>query len=128
MTHYVMAHGKRIAVETLDTGTKPSKARQREAEAFVMVPLRRMMEVSGLVSKVSVVVWLVLVRLEWLARKNKRDAAEHPSFACPNGLMARCGISRMAKLRSLDELEAEGFIAVQRRGHRGAPIVTLIGG
>ena len=40
LAHFVTRNGKRIEVETLPSKPKASKARQREANLFVKVPLK----------------------------------------------------------------------------------------
>ncbi len=110
---------KHIAVETLDTGdVKPSKARRQETKLFIKVPLRWAVAACEATNTPKALVGLLLLLMSWRARST--------SFACPNGLMKRCGISRQVKYRALAEFEAAGLITVQQQRGR-APIVTLIG-
>ena len=118
MTRMVKAHGKLIEVEDIDMGLKPSRRRRREADLFIMVPLGRAAEVHRAVGSAQAFVWELLLHAAWLAKSS--------SFTCPNGLMKRFGISRQAKYRALDGLEAAGFITVERQPAGRAPIVTLI--
>ena len=91
MTNYAYSPSakKHVAVETLDTGAKPSKRRQREADVFVMVPLKRAEEVSKAVGPQSAFVWILLLHMAWLAKSS--------SFACANGLMGRFGMNATSK-------------------------------
>jgi hypothetical protein len=118
MTRYVHAHGRRIAVEELDTGVKPSKVRRREADLFIKVPLQWAAAAAKATRTPKALVWVLLLHMAWRAKSS--------SFTCPNGLLKRHGVRREAKRRALAELEAAGLIAVQRHRCR-APIVTLIG-
>lgn len=118
MTHYVYSPslGKSIEVEELDTGIKPSKHRRREADLFIMVPLR-LLAISGVISYAARILLILLLHLKFEARRS--------TFPCPNGFLERYGISRQTKYLALAELEAAGFIAVQRFPRR-SPIVTLL--
>lgn len=118
MTHYVVAHGRRIAVETLDTGVKPSKVRSREADLFVKVPLQWAVAANKATKTPKALVWVLLHHMAWRTRSS--------TFCFPNGILKRHGIRREAKRRALAELEAAGLIAV-KRWHGRAPIVTMIG-
>jgi DNA-binding MarR family transcriptional regulator len=113
----IFRHGRHIEVETLDTGAKPSKARRRDANLFIKVPLRLVMAASKTIRTRNAL--LVLILLQYMAWK-----ARSSTFACPNELMERCGVSRKTKHRALAELEAAGVITVRRQPRR-SPIVTL---
>jgi hypothetical protein len=118
MTRYVEAHGRIIAVEELDTGVKPSKARRREAGLFIRVPLKRAEEVCKAVGVQNAFVWVLLLHMAFVKRSS--------TFPCSNTLMRMFGIRREMKRRALAKLEAAGLITVQRHRCR-APLVTLIG-
>lgn len=118
MTDYVYSPTlkKRIAVKTLNPAGKPSKRRQREAELFIMVPLR-LLEMSREVSGTARVLLILLVHFKFDTRSS--------TFPLPNGFLERYGINRKMKYRALAELEAAGFITVQGP-LRKAPTVTLL--
>ena len=118
MKRYSPSLGRSIEIEELDSGVKPSKARRREADAFIKVPLRLVMAASQ--ATLSRNALLVLILLRYMAWK-----AHSSTFACPNELMKRCGISRKTKHRALAELEAAGFITLRRLPRR-SPIVTMM--
>jgi hypothetical protein len=44
----------------------------------------------------------------------------------PNGMLARCGVSRSAKVRALRKLEELGLVSIEWRPHK-SPIVTIRG-
>jgi hypothetical protein len=89
---------------------------RRRRELFIKVPLK-LMEVAGktLTSR-AVHVLILLLHMSF--------EAHSPTFACPNGFLARHGISRTKKCRALAELAAAGFITVSWRPRR-SPIVTI---
>jgi DNA-binding MarR family transcriptional regulator len=115
----VKAHGRLIEVEELDTGAVPSKRRQREAEAFVKVPLRllRAAASAAIRNRTPLLVLILLLYMKF--------EAHSPTFPCPNGLMERFGVSRKMKRLALAKLEAAGFITIQQSPRR-SPIVTLL--
>ena len=117
MTRTVKAHGRLIEIETLDTGLKPSKHRARETELWVKVPLK-LMERAGNKALTGRAVHVLILLL------HMSFDAHSLTFACPNGLLYRCGINRKMKCLALGELETAGFIAVERQLKR-SPIVTL---
>ena len=117
MTPTVKAHGRLIEVDTLDTGAKVSKRRQRNTELWVKVPLNLLERAGKALTSRPVHVLILLLHISF--------EAHSLTFSCPNGFLDRCGISRTKKCRALAELEAAGFIAVERQLARGAPTVTI---
>jgi hypothetical protein len=64
-------------------------------------------------------VWIILCYMAWKTKSQ--------TFALPNVLLARYGVNRETKRRTLERLEAAGRIKIQRR-HKQSPIVTLLAG
>jgi hypothetical protein len=114
--HYVSRQGRRIAVETIETGVVPDRRRQ-QLDPFVKVPLRWAVAAAGATKTPKALVWLVLLHEAWKAKG--------APFSLSNARFARNGVSRETKRRALAKLEASGLITVERR-HGRAPVVTLI--
>jgi hypothetical protein len=117
--HYIVRHGRRIEVETINTGANPSKVRRREADLFIKVPLQWAAAAAKATKTSKALVWLLLRHMAWQTKSS--------TFPFPNGMLRRHGVTRETKRRALAELEAAGLISVRRR-HGRASIVTLIGG
>ena len=115
--NYVIRHGRKIEVETIDTGIGPSKTRRREADLFAKVPLRWMGAAAEATRCPQAFVLIWLWHMAWRTRSR--------SFPLSNVALARYGISREVKRRTLVALEAVGLILVERRKNQ-APTVTLI--
>ena len=115
--NYVFRRGRKIEVETINTGIGPSKARRREADLFAKVPLQwvGMAAKANRCPRAFILIWLW--HMAWRTRSK--------SFPLSNVTLARYGISREEKRRTLVALEAAGLILVQRRKNQ-APTVTLI--
>ena len=115
--NHVIRHGRKIEVETVDTGIGPSKTRRREADLFAKVT-RRWMGTAAQATRCPrafILIWLW--HMAWRTRST--------SFPLSNVALARYGISREVKRRTLVALEAAGLILVERRKNQ-APTVTLI--
>jgi hypothetical protein len=112
---YLMAHGRRIAVETLDTGA--SRQRKKKVEPFVKVPLWWIEETAKLTKSPTTLVLMELLRLHWKTKSS--------TFPLPNGRLERLGVSREIKRRVLRDLERGKFIVVERSPRR-TPIITLV--
>jgi hypothetical protein len=115
--NYVFRRGRKIEVETIDTGIGPSKARRREAYLFAKVPLQWMGTAAKATRCPQAFVLIWLWHMAWRTRSM--------SFPLSNVTLARYGISREVKRRTLAALEAAGLILVERRKNQ-APTVTLI--
>jgi hypothetical protein len=111
--NYVFRHGRRIEVETLD----PGGPKRRRADPFVQVPLRWAIEATKAMRTPKALVWVRLLHLRW---KYKAQ-----TFCLPNKWLEEQGVSRFVKNRTLNELEANGLIAVERRPHK-SPRITLL--
>ena len=112
---YLMAHGRRIAVETLNTGA--SRQRKKKVEPFVKVPLWWIEETAKLTKSPTTLVLMELLRLHWKTKSS--------TFPLPNGRLQRLGVSRDVKRRVLHDLERARFIVV-KRSNRKTPLVTLV--
>jgi len=114
--HYVYRHGKKIEVETLDTGTA-TKIRRQRPETFAVVQLQWAAKASAALNSPRT---MLLVWLTYQAWRTKST-----TFAVPNKALADYGVSRKVKFLALRQLEAAGLIKVKRRPRRH-PVVTLL--
>lgn len=115
---YVMSHGRRIEVETLDTCVEPTKTRRREAGLFIKVPVPSAIAMTKATRTPKALIGMLLLHLAWRARSK--------TFPVSNEMLKRYGVTRETKRRALAELEAAGLIKVERRRGR-APVVTVTG-
>ena len=117
LARFITRNGKRIEVETLPSKPKASKARQREANLFVKVPLKWANAASRAIRSHQCFVLIWILYLAWKAKR--------PTFVLSNAALVRYGVSRETKRRALAKLQAAGLIAVERLPGR-ATIVTLL--
>jgi hypothetical protein len=101
-------------VETVTTYEGPAK--RKKAEPFVIVPLGWAVRATKATSTPQALVWIRLLHLAWKAKTR--------TICLPSKWLEDQGVSRFAKNRALDGLEAGGLISVERR-HRKSPRVTL---
>ena len=102
---YVIRHGRRIAIRTIETiGTKP---KSKSTERFVKVPLWWAEQVCRATKTPKAFVALWLLHLAWKAKSN--------TFPVPNGQLYKNGVHRRTKDRALWELEKAGLILVERK-------------
>ena len=87
-------------------------------EAFVMLPYERTLATAGRLGNAPLA---VLVELAYQAFKTHRNVVP-----LANAALRSVGVSRLAKLRALRQLEASGLVAVGRRGKGRSPLVTLL--
>jgi hypothetical protein len=115
--HYVYAHGRKIAVEILDTDKPSTKVRRRRPETFANVPLQWAAKALAATNtrKAMVCVWLI-----YQAWRTKS-----PTFVVANRALADCGITPKVKIAALRQLEEAGLIIVEWRP-RKSPVVTLL--
>ena len=111
---YVIRHGKRIEVVTLETDTVQ---RRRPSEPFVKVPMQWAAKAAKATKTTKALVWVWLLHKSWKAKST--------TFPLPNGKLKNDGVTRFMKCRALRELEAAGLITVEWR-HGKTPIVTLL--
>ena len=115
MTNCVYAHGRRIEVETFDTGTAPRK--HRKEDLFAKVPLGWAAEAAKATKAPEILVFVDLLYRAW-KEKGK-------SFMMPNGWLKKNGVDRRVKYRVLRNLEAAKLIKVDWQTGKN-PLVTPI--
>jgi hypothetical protein len=116
MTHYVMAHGKRIEVETLNAGAKPKIKPEDRLIGCPVSWLRRVLPVVKSPKQLAVAIWL------WRRRVICKNSY---TFSVPNDELKRLKVSRQIKYRTLARLEAAGVIAIERK-EKEALVVTIL--
>jgi hypothetical protein len=114
VTRYITRHGRRIAVQEVDTGMPPK--RKKKGERFAKVPLDWIGPAAKAVGCPAAIVLVYLKHLEW---------KHGPTFDLPNGWLERLGASRKIKQRVLRDLKAADLIRVER-GPRKSPRVTML--
>ena len=113
---YVISHGRRIAVETLETPA-PVK-RRKKAEPFAIVPLDLAAAMTEATNTRQALVCILLLYAAWKAKGKP--------FAFTNALLRQAKINRRVKYRALNALETAGLIKVDWHAGR-SPIITLKG-
>jgi hypothetical protein len=96
---------------------QPKRVRPARFEAFVKLPYEQALGVAGR-RDASLA---VLVELAYQAFKMHRNVVP-----LANAALRSVGVSHDAKVRALRRLEADGMIAVDWRGGRKTPVVTLL--
>ena len=110
---YIFRHGKRIEVETLDTGLE-AKARARRRQRFVKLPLAwfdRLGEINASGSTYRVAIYIL-----WKAWSRREHVVKFPQVP---------GVSRNGRRIALRKLELAGLISINQRPKR-SPIVTVL--
>ncbi len=87
-------------------------------EAFVKLPYERTLASAGRLRDAHLA---VLVELAYQAFRTHRS-----QVPLANSALQSVGVSRQAKVRALRRLEADGMVAVDWRGARKTPLVTLL--
>jgi hypothetical protein len=87
-------------------------------EAFVKLPYQRTLAAAGRLRDAHLA---VLVELAYQGFKSRRN-----QVPLANAALQSVGVSRQAKVRALRRLEVDGMIAVDWRGARKTPLVTLL--
>ena len=112
---WVMAHGKRFEVETLET---PSiAARKSKQKDFTLLSLQWAADTAKAAKTPGAMVWILMNHMAWKTKNT--------TFPLSNMLLARYGVDRFTKYRVLANLEKAGRIMVQHR-NKQAPVVTLL--
>jgi hypothetical protein len=91
--------------------------KRKKVEPFVKVPIRWMASAAKATSAPKALVLIELLYAAWKAKS--------PTFALPNGRLAKLGVGRETKRRVLRDLEQAGLITVERPT-RKTPIITLV--
>jgi hypothetical protein len=112
---YVTAHGKCILIETCDDIGLP--ARKTKRKGFASVELER---AAHRAKAVGIPGAMVLVLLDYMAWKT-----ESRTFQLTNALLARYGITRYTKYRTLMKLEKAGLIRVEHRNRQSLTVTLL---
>jgi hypothetical protein len=113
----VARHLRNLARNKAEAKTAAHTRRRRDL--YAQVPLcwaERVTNIRGASAK-TLFVGIWLLHLSWKARSL--------TFSVPNGQLGARGVSRKAKYRALQQLEAAGLITVERR-NRKPPLVTLV--
>ena len=97
---------------------QPKRVRPARPEAFVKLPYERTLAAAGRLGNAPLA---VLVELAYQAFKRHRSVVP-----LANAALRSVGVSHDAKVRALRRLEADGMIAVDWRGGRKTPVVTLL--
>jgi hypothetical protein len=113
-TRYIVRHGRRIAIKTMETGVEPKR---RQVDPFVKVPLR-WIELAAKATRSPAT--LILIELLYTAWRMKSSTIPFPSVK-----LNQRGASREIKRRVLRDLEQARLITAERRSHK-APLVTLL--
>jgi hypothetical protein len=96
-------------------GAAPIK--RKKVEPFVKVPLVWIARATRATNTGRALVCIELLYAAWKARR--------PTFPLPNGRLAKLGVTRETKRRTLHDLERAGLVVVERP-ERKTPIVTLV--
>jgi hypothetical protein len=115
--HYVIRHGKRIAVETLETGIVP-KRRKRDYDAFIMLNHKDAVAGFSTIGCPAALVWCALIYQAW---KNKSNA-----IRVPTALLRSWGVSRWTWARTLTKLDRGGLIRIDELKPGKAARITLL--
>ena len=113
MTRVVVHHGRRLEVETVETGVAP---RRRLRGHFIQVPLPWLKLLEG-ASGQTCRLALHLAYLNW-----RRKGAP---IALSNSNALGLGLARRTKWRVLRELERRGLVSIERHPGR-SPIIRLM--
>jgi hypothetical protein len=112
---YVIAHGKRILVNTLDLPDRP--ARKSKRKDFTLLQLEWAADTAKAARTPGAMVWILLHYMSWKTKST--------TFPLSNMVLARYGVTRYTKYRILANLEKAGWIKTQRR-NKQALLVTLL--
>lgn len=119
--NYVMRHGRRIEVETLNTGVSPSPPRGRKPfkAQFAMVPLRwvEVLQRSKSTStyQLALVILLEAFKLEAFKRKGSEITLSSTVT----------GMERYAKRRAARELADLGLIEIKKMGNQAIRVSII---
>jgi hypothetical protein len=114
MTEDVIRQGRRIEIETIDTGVAVKKG---QTEPFVKVPLRWASKAAQATNTTKAMVWIRLRHATWEAKSSTVSLA--------NVRLKKDGVTPWLKRRALHELEAAGLIRVERPPGK-APVITVL--
>ena len=112
---YVIRHGRRVAIKTLNP--TPAKPKRKKAEPFTMIAHTDAAKGFAALGCLAALVWYGLLHREWAERRR--------TVRLPTALLRSWGVDRWAWGRALVHLERAGLITVERRPGC-APEVTLL--
>jgi hypothetical protein len=120
---YVLRHGKRIEVVTVNTDALLSPRRRQMHGKPDKLFARSYRKHTALLrsAKVAAAVWNVYAELSW------RDYKAGKPFKFSNYALDDLGISHDSKTRALYKLKELGIIRIEQQQLTTCPIVTLIG-
>ena len=115
---FIIRHGRRIEVETLDTAAPRARAHKRTSakETFAQIPHDRAMKLYG---KINGAAWTILFELDRVIFK----AYGRNPVRLTNQAFEAIGMVHSTKLRAPRQLEDAGVITVVRDGLE-APLIT----
>jgi hypothetical protein len=113
---YVISHGRRIEVETLDVGATPK--RRKQCDAFVMLSHRDAVAGFSALGCPAALVWCALIFRAWEVKSN--------TIRVPTALLRSWGVSRWAWQRALAKLDRRGLIRIDEFKPGRAAQVTLL--
>jgi hypothetical protein len=116
-TEYVISHGRRIEVETIETSV--ARKRRRRSDRLLGCPLewaKRVLTVVQSKEQLAVAIWL----------HRRRAVCKRELFDVPNAtLREELGLNRFIKYRALRHLEKAGVIALIRKGKSAIQVQIL---
>jgi hypothetical protein len=98
--------------------TAAAKPKRRRRVEFVMLPYDQTMAAAGAMKDATLAVMVELAHQVFKAHKRE--------VVLSNYALRPVGISYKAKLRALRQLEAAGMVAVDWKGERKSPRVTVL--
>ena len=117
MTRVIVRHGRRIEVETVETGGVAPRRRLRGH--FILMPLLWLKLLEG-ASGQTYRLALHLAYLNWRNWKGR-----NAPVVLSNSAARSVGLPRRTKWNGLRELERRGLVSVERHPRR-SPIIRLI--
>jgi hypothetical protein len=116
MTKYVISHGRRIAVETMEPPTAPRRRKDGRHFGCPLDWAKRVRKVLHSLDQVLVAIWL----------HRRRTIYRKDLFPVPNReLELELGINRKVKYKTLRYLEKAGAIAIVRNGRHAIQVQIL---
>ena len=114
--NYVVRNGRRIAVETIETGAAQKKRGRANSDPFVLVPLSLAATLAKATKTKKAMAWILLVYEDWRAKGKP--------FTFSNTNLAKYGVTREQKRRVLAKLETAGLIKISQQGKQ-SPVITF---
>jgi hypothetical protein len=112
--NYVMRHGKKIYIQTLDTGIGPRPKRRRRRE-FIMITRAQIKLLHTASRAAAIKIFIELLYLSFRARG--------APVRLSNIALLQMGINRRTKYYALRELEVLGLVQIQRYPRKSPEII-----